>query len=237
MIRWLVRYGGRVVIAAALIVLPMTTATIVAKQKTVPAISGTWQLNVQASTNPNGPQAQNERGSRRGGGERGGGGGGAAGGGGGGGGGDAGGGGGGGGLNMSGGPAPGGSLGPQEQARFNANKAMLFQAPVLIAIQATADEVKLIEGDPAKGKPMGFDHKTNNKGENLETPTGPMEVKVKWDGKKLRREFNTPDTLRVVEEYELSPDGKQLTVTVKADSRMVRNVQKGDIKRVYDRVK
>jgi len=33
----------------------------------------------------------------------------------------------------------------------------------------------------------------------------------------------------------LAADGKQLIVTVKADSRMVRNVQNGDIRRVYDR--
>lgn len=221
MIRWLVRFGGRALITGALVILPMTSMTVVAKQKTVPAISGTWRLNVQASTNPNGPgAAQASRGRTRGGG--GGGGGGGRGGGGGGG--------------MGKGPPPGGSLGPQEQQRFNRMKAMLFEAPVMMAIQATADDVKIIEGDPSKGKPLGYDHKMNNKNVEVATPYGPMDVKAKWDGKKLRREFNTPDTLRVVEEYELSSDGKQLTVTVKGDSRMVRHVQDGDIKRVYDRV-
>jgi hypothetical protein len=253
MTRWLVRFGGRALITAALVILPMTSMTVVAGQKTVPAISGTWRLNVQASTNPNGPQMQQaSRGERvrggGGGGGFGGGGGGGFGGGGGGGGGDTGGGGGGGdtgaggggggggGGGMSKGPPPGGALGPQEQQRFDQMRAMLFAAPTMMAIQATADDVKIIEGDPEKGKPFGFDHKMNNKDVEITTPYGQMQVKAKWDGKKMKREFNTPDTLHVVEEYELSPDGKQLTVTVKADSRMVRNVQKGDIKRVYDRV-
>ena len=84
-------------------------------------------------------------------------------------------------------------------------------------------------------KKLGYAHKTDNQKQTVATPAGPADFKVRWDGTKLRREVDTPDTLHVVEEYSLSPDGKQLIVTVKADSRMVFNVQNGDIRRVYDR--
>ena len=57
----------------------------------------------------------------------------------------------------------------------------------------------------------------------------------KWDKAKLHREIETKDAVKVTEEYELSPDGKQLFVTVKTDSRVVRNVQTAPIRRVYDR--
>jgi hypothetical protein len=57
-----------------------------------------------------------------------------------------------------------------------------------------------------------------------------MDFKVKWDGQKLAREAEF-ESLKVIETYTVSPDGKQLIVTVKADSSMVRNVQNGEIKR------
>ena len=240
----LVQYAARALMAAALVGYPLATVTLVAKQKTMPNIAA-WKLNVAASTNPNGPatgSANADRprgGGAGGGGVSGGGGGGDTGGGGGGGdtggrggGGDSGGGFGGGSSGLSGGPPPGGDLSPQEMQRFMAMRAMFFQAPPVLGVDATASEVKIVY-DPEKGPK--FDHQTNNKEQPFPTPGGTVQIKAKWDGDKFVREFMTQDTLHVVETYQLSKDGKQLTVTVKSDARMVRNVQTGDIKRVYDR--
>jgi hypothetical protein len=210
------------VLALAIVAIAAPTP---AAQGGVPELSGVWKLNVEASTNPNGPPAA----PRSGGGQRGGGGGGSAAGGGGGGG--------GGGEGGGGGPANStekSSLSPQEQQRFNAIKAMAWKAPEMMAIQATATEFKMLL-DPATKQ--GFAHKADNKKQTLEVPGGPADFKVKWDGKKLRREYETKDSFRCVEEYSLTADGTQLIVTVKADSGMIRNVQVGDIKRVYDRQK
>ena len=190
----------------------------------MPALTGVWKLNVEASTNPNGPPPKAPAPGRRGGGE--GGGGGAQAGGGGGGGGDD------GAPSRSATGDTGGSLNRDELARFNGSKTFFFTAPPMMGIQATPTEFKMLL-DPEKK--MGFAHQTDNKKQTLATPAGPADFKVKWDGKKLRREVETKETLHLVEEYSLSPDGKQLIVTVKADSRMVFNVQNGDIRRVYDR--
>jgi hypothetical protein len=233
------RLPRRGVVSLATIFAVSLVATAVAKQKDVPQMSGVWKLNVDASTNPNGPVPQAQAaGARRssGGGDAGAGGVGTGGGGVGGGGGAAGGGGdegGGGGASFGGvGGSAGGALGAEEMRRFNAMKTFLFKAPPMMGIEATATDFKMLI-DPEKK--LGYQHKTDNKKQPLNTPGGPGEFKVKWDGAKLRREIETPDTLHVIEEYTLSPDGKQLIVTIKADSRMVRNVQTGDIKRVYDR--
>jgi hypothetical protein len=245
MVRQSMRVVGAALVLTALVVLPWTTARVRADQKEVPALSGVWKLNVEASTNPNGPPPPKaEAGPRRGGagGSGGGfGGGGGAAGGGGGGGGDAGGGGGdtggggGGGGGLGGGRLEGmESLGPKEAARFNAMKAMFFHAPEMMGLQVTATEFKMLL-DPSKN--FGYAHKLDNKKQSLTTPAGEATFKLKWDGAQVRREIETPDTLHVIEMYELSPDGNQLIVTVKSDSRMVRNVQLGDIKRVYDRQK
>jgi hypothetical protein len=126
------------------------------------------------------------------------------------------------------------TLSGDEQKRFNAIKALAWKAPEMMAIQATATEFKMLL-DPATKQ--GFAHKTDNKKQTLDVPGGPADFKVKWDGKKLRREYETKDSFRCVEEYSLSADGSQMIVTVKADSGMIRNVQVGDIKRVYDRQK
>jgi hypothetical protein len=209
-----------------------TTSSVSAKQKPVPALSGVWKLNTEASLNPNGPPppkvAKPPSGGRDAGG--GGGGGGEGGGGGAGGGGGEGGGGGGGGVRS----AEGGSLSGPETQRFNTMKAMFFTAPTMIAIQATASDVKMRLNDPTKG-PL-YAHTTDGKKQNVPTPTGVVASKAKWDGEKFTRDMVSNETLHVVETYGVSADGKQLTVTVKADSRMMRNVQVGDIKRVYDRV-
>ena len=207
------------VAAVLALAIAAVAAPAIVAQSDVPEISGVWKLNVEASTNPNGPPAAARGGKPRGGG---------------GGGGSAGGGGGGG---EGGGPANGqeaSTLSPQEQQRFNAIKALAFKAPEMMALQATPTDFKMLL-DPATKQ--GFAHKTDNKKQTLDTPGGATDFKVRWDGKKLRREYETKDSFKCVEEYALSADGQQLIVTVKADSGMVRNVQVGDIKRVYDRQK
>ena len=176
------------------------------------AISGVWKLNAAASVNPNGPPpAKPAQPPRSGGG----------------------GGGGGSSVDVTGGatqPIQGG-IGKEEEARLNAAKGFFFKAPEMMAIQATKEEFKLLL-DPATKS--GFAHKTDNKKAKVPTPAGPMDFKVKWDGQKLAREAEF-ESLKVIETYTVSPDGKQLIVTVKADSSMVRNVQNGEIKRVYDK--
>lgn len=181
----------------------------------VPQLSGVWKLNVEASTNPDGPATGPSTGRARGGG-----------------GGGAVGGGGDGGSTSLGGPPPGGDLGVEEMQRFMAMRKLFFTAPPMMGVQATATEFKILI-DPSKN--FGFAHKTDNKKQAVATPSGPADFKVKWDGQKIRREIETKESLKIIEEYSLSPDGKQLIVTLKASSQMVRNVQTGDIKRVYDR--
>jgi hypothetical protein len=208
-------------VALTVLSVSLATAGPRAQQKSLPAITGVWKLNVEASTNPSGSggaQPAGARGATRGGGE----GGGASGGGGG----DE-----GGGRPISGGAA-GGSLGAEEMRRFTAMKTLFLQAPPMMGLEATATDFKMLLDPAAK---RGYAHKTDNKKQSLVTPAGPADFKVKWEGPRLRREIETPDTLHVIEEYALSADGKQLVVTVKADSRMVRNVLTTDIRRVYDR--
>jgi hypothetical protein len=217
------RWGAT--LAAFALILASAAALRATSSQDVPALTGVWKLNVEASTNPNGPPPKAPAPGRRGGG------------------GDAGGGGGGGGAGGGGGGEDGspsrsasgnagGSLSKDEEARFNNSKTFFFTAPPMMGVQATPTEFKMLL-DPEKN--FGFAHKTDNKKQTLQTPAGAADFKVKWDGKKLHREIDTPETLHVVEEYSLTPDGKQMIVTVKADSRMVFNVQTGDIRRVYDR--
>ncbi len=207
---------GRFVRSAIMVVLFAvfalgTTSGVSAKQKPVPAISGTWKLNAEASVNPNGPPPPKiARPPAAGGGVPG----------------ES-------GVERGSAQADGGSLGQQEAQKFNAMKAMFFTAPTIMAIQATATDVKMILNDPTKGP--RYAHTTDGKKQSTPTPTGVVESKAKWDGDKFTRDMLSTETLHVVETYSVSPDGKQLTVTVKADSRMMRNVQVGDIKRVYDR--
>jgi hypothetical protein len=194
------------------------TVSALDEAQNVPALSGGWKLNVEASTNPNGPAEHAAPRAPRGG--RGGGGAGSGAG------------------DISGGgvsAAEGGALGPEELQRFNASKKLLFQAPPLLGIKASREQVMILyDPDPQKGP--AFAHATDNKPKEYPSPAGALAIKAKWDGQKFKREIDTAETLHVVEEYTVSADGKQLTVTVKASSRMVRNVQDGDIKRVYDRI-
>ena len=202
----------------ALAVLLIATPTSVPAQTIDPvaALSGDWKLNVQASTNPNGPEG-------------------------------------------SGAP---GRLGPfvdinllmvrdilpehiahfrehepigsKELQRFNTQVAMFRRAPSLLGIQATAKDVVLaLDPDPVNG-PV-YKYTTDNKKSVMVTPAGPLDVKVTSNGKALRREIASPESLKVVEEYTPSADGKQLIVTVETTSSLVR-MDKVEIKRVYDRV-
>ena len=198
-------------------------------QKANPAaFNGTWKLNATASTNPDGPPAQ----------ARGGGGGARSGGGGGGGGGVSGGGGGGGGDEgggtPNGGPA-GGSLGNQERTRFYAMLKVLEHAPQSLALAATDKDVTLT---PDANKPM---HEMTD-GKKVDVPTGnnafgSLEIKTKWDGASLKREVKTIDGLTVIETYAVSPDGKQLVVSLDLKSQVERlpDAQRVPIKRVYDK--
>jgi hypothetical protein len=191
--------AGAAVAGLVLLAVAIVDETAAARQGDVPALTGVWKLNPEASTNPNGPAPRPAARGPRGGGE---------------------------------GDDAGGNLGKEEMTRFNNMKKMFFTAPPMMGIQATPTDFRMLL-DPEKK--LGYAHRTDNKKQTVATPAGPADFKVRWDGQKLRREVDTPDTLHVVEEYSLSGDGKQLIVTVKADSRMVFNVQNGDIRRVYDR--
>jgi hypothetical protein len=249
MISRLVKYGGRLLIVMALVGLPMASVRVVGKQKDVPAFSGTWKLNVEASTNPNGPagsQTASRGRSGGGGGDTGagaGGGGGAAGGGGGGGGdtggggGDTGGGGGGGGGGMPR-PSAGSEMDPAENKRLQTALVGFRQAPQMLGLQVAPGNVIIgFDTDPAKGKI--WKHATDDKKQTVPTPWGPMEAKVKWDGQTLHREMvmNNAGAFKVVEDYKLSADGKQLIMTIKTTSVMTPKpvIQQVEIKRVYDR--
>jgi hypothetical protein len=170
------------------------------------ALSGGWKLNMDASTNPNGPDGPGAKVTAKPGGQ----------------------------FSTPNGPPPGGDLGKEELQRFNAHLAMFRKAPPLLGIKATDKEVTLAyDPDPAKG--MIYKYMTDGKKSVMTTPAGPLDIKVKWNGKTLRREIESKESLKVVEEYVPSADGKQLTVTVDISNVMVRMV-KTEIKRVYDRV-
>ena len=234
MISRLVQYGGRILIVLALVGLPLSATRVVAKQKETPNITGTWKLNVEASTNPNGPAATGTAAagrSRGGGGGDSGGGGGAAGGGGGGGGDEGGGGG------MRAAPA-GAVIDPVENQRLQMTLAGFRQAPPMLGVQSTPGNVLIaFDPDPTKGK--AWKHTTDDKKATVPTPWGQMEAKVKWNGDTLHREMvmHNAGDFKVVEEYKLSPDGKQLIVTLKTTSVMspTPKIQQVEIKRVYDR--
>lgn len=198
-----------------------TAVTVSAFQKADPAaFSGAWKLNEAASTNADGPPAA----PRGGGGAR------SGGGGGGGGssvGGEA-------GFSANGGPA-GGALGNEEKARFYAMLKVLEHAPRSLVLAATDKDVTLT---PDGTKPLH--EMTDGKKMNLPTGNkvfGDLEIKTKWDAASLKREIKTIDGLTVIESYTLSPDGKQLLVSLELKSQVERlpDAQKVSIKRVYDK--
>lgn len=197
----------RMVIAATLVGGAIDVSLSAQATDPAAALTGGWKLNMNASVSPNGPDGPGAaaRGGRAGGDSR-----------------------------TGVGPPPGGDLGREELQRFNAHLAMFRQAPPLLGIKATDKEVVLAyDPDPAKG-PV-FKHTTDNKKSTMATPAGPVEMRAKWNGKVLHREIETKETLKVVEEYTVSADGKQLTVTVKTSSIMVR-MPPVEITRVYERV-
>ncbi len=169
------------------------------------ALSGGWKLNPDESINPDGPGGARARGQ----GFRTG-------------------------PQMSG-PPPGGDLGVEEAQRLNAHLNMLRTAPPTLGIQATPKDV-LIVFDPDPAKNMAAKYTTDNKKTTQATPAGPLEIKVKWQGNStLRREITTRESLKVVEDYSPTADGKKLIVTVKISAVMTK-IPETEIKRVYDRV-
>jgi hypothetical protein len=124
------------------------------------------------------------------------------------------------------------ALSEAAQVRFDAATTLFFTAPRVLGVSATATEFTLVL-DPTNR--LGYMHRTDNNARTLVTSAGPAVFKVRWDGHKIRREIRTKDSLKITEEYTLSPDGKRLTVVVKASSSMV-SMTKHEIKRVYDRV-
>ena len=130
-------------------------------------------------------------------------------------------------------------MSPQENQRLQMTLAGFRQAPPMMAFQSTPGNVA-IAWDPDATKGKMWKHTTDDKKATVPTPWGPMEAKVKWDGQTLHREMvmHNAGEFKVVEEYKLSPDGKQLTMTIKTTSVMspTPKIQQVDIKRVYDRV-
>jgi len=234
MMRQLLKRGAAVCVAAALVGLPALAVDLTAQPKQIPAFDGVWKLNVEASTNPNGPPPPARGRGGRGG--RGAPGGGAAPGGtgpsftvgfaqsGGSGGAPS--------IPSGGNETIGNSLSGEEEVRFNQMRDFLLIAPPMMGVSATATDFTIVL-DPVKK--LGFQHKLDNKVVALNTAGGPGQFKARWDGSKIRREVETKESLKVTEDYELSKDAKQLIVTVKYDAVMVR-MQKMDVKRVYDRV-
>jgi len=196
----------KLIVAVALLLVAQRASIFAQAADPAAALSGGWKLNMDASTNPNGPDGPGAKVAAKPGGQ----------------------------FSTPNGPPPGGDLGKEELQRFNTHLAMFRKAPPLLGIKATDKEVTLAyDPDPAKG--MIYKYMTDNKKSVMTTSAGPLDVKVKWNGKTLHREIESKESLKVVEEYTPSADGKQLTVTVDISNIMVRMV-KTEIKRVYDRV-
>jgi hypothetical protein len=224
--------GAAVLVAAALVGLPTLAVDLTAQPKQIPPFDGVWKLNVEASTNPNGPPPPppaRGRGGRSGG-------------------------------RSSGAGVPSGvllsvaalpvqggapsgapsvgneyeptSLSSDEQVRFDAMRSFIYAAPPMMGVSATATDFTIIL-DPVKK--LGFQHKLDNRNVTLKTVAGEGQFKARWDGTKIRREIETKDSLKMTEEYSLSPNNQQLIVVIKGSSSMVR-MDNREVKRVYDRV-
>jgi hypothetical protein len=199
------------VCAAAAVAIAVSAPAALDARQDPAAMSGKWKLNVEASTNPNGPATGRARGGGGGGRDAGSGGNYASG--------------------ASGSTTDRTTLSAEEQQRLDLTKKMLWTAPTILTVEASATDVQI-----AYESAQPFKQAANNKAAEIkETPIGPLQIKAKWDKAKLHREIETRDAIKVTEDYELSPDGKQLFVTIKTESRVVRNVQTAPIRRVYDR--
>lgn len=221
----LIRMSGAMLVALALGTWPLLATNPAPDQAQVPAMTGVWKLDVEASENPNGadrptgcanPMRAGGEGRDRGFGS-----GGSV-----------------GGSDTAGGVAlpgasgaAGGALGPAEMARFCNMLNQFYVAPEMMGLQVTQTDFMQLLNPETK---FGYMHKTDNKSQDLNTPGGAGEFKVKWDKTKIVREINTEDSLKMIEAFELSADGSQLIVTLEASSRMVR-VPDPKIRRVYDR--
>jgi hypothetical protein len=182
-------------------------------------VAGIWKLNEAESNNPNGPApAQRGGGSRGGGSARGGGRGGDT-------------------FDATGGAARAGAgaqavseLSPEEKGRINQMLGLMYKAAGTLEI--VADGADCIIKQDGSGFPK---QNCDGKKFQLANPqVGKIEIKIKIDGKGMTREIATQDDLKVVENYTLSADGKQLTVTVKP-SQPVMKIEDAKIKRVYYR--
>jgi len=181
-------------------------------------VAGTWKLNEAESNNPNGPApAQRGGGNRGGGSARGGGGRG----------GDT--------FDATGGAARAGAgaqaaseLSPEEKGRINQMLGLMYKAAATLEI--VADGADCIIKQDGTGFPK---QNCDGKKFQLANPqVGKVEIKIKIDNKGMTREIATQDDLKVVENYALSADGKQLVVTVKP-SQPVMKIDDAKIKRVY----
>jgi hypothetical protein len=174
-------------------------------------VAGVWKLNVAESNNPNGPDPAASRPATP---PRGG-----------------------GGQDMTGGAASQGAgaqaisqLSPEEKSRINRMLTLLNKAATTLEIVVDGNDVTI------KQDGTGFP-KQNADGKKFELRNpqiGEVDIKIKIDNKGMTREVHTQDDLKVVENYTLSADGKQLTVTVKP-SQPVMKIPDGKIKRVYYR--
>jgi len=200
-------------------------AALDARQKAdVKAFNGTWKLNAEASTNPNGPAQPKGASGKGGGGEQtgtasvsGGGGSDNT------------------GFKSAKGPSPGGTLGAQEQNRLYTMLKVLEQAPQQLTVAVTDKDVTLT---PDNNPP--FHHTTDGKKEDLPTGNkafGNLEIRTRWDGPALQRSIKTIDGLTVTETYKLSPDASQLHVSLELKSQVERlaDWRKQPIERIYDR--
>ncbi len=206
------------VILATAALLLLASASAGARQAA--SVAGTWKLNEAESNNPNGP-APAAPAARRGGGS----GGGATGGGRGG----------GGNFDATGGAAKApnqavSELSPEEKTRINMMLSLSNKAAAVLEIIVDAGTIA-IKQDGGGFPKQSADGKKNT----LKNPqVGEIDIKVKLDNKGMTREISTQEDLKIVENYVLSADGKQLTVTIK-ESHPVMKIEDMKIKRVYYR--
>jgi hypothetical protein len=192
--------------------------------------SGTWLLNESASLNPGGPmpgaKPSAPAGAPRGGGGAGG--------------------------SNAGDKAVSGVTGggsktidtqfPEETKRTLAELKLMQAVPATLTIQASAKDFNLTFEGGGSSQSITFPNADGKKAKVTALPAfekANIEAKAQFANGMFKRELTTPDALTVNEEYTLSADGKQLTVTLAAKSGIVRipDAANPPIKRVYDRSK
>lgn len=170
-------------------------------------VAGTWKLNEAESNNPNGPAPQGPKERRP----------------------DA-------GKDMTGGASK--SAAPQAVSELSAEEKSRITKMLGLFNKAAQSLEIVVEGNEMTIKQDGTGFpKQNADGKKfaLRNPQiGEVDIKIKVDAKGMTREVTTQDDLKVVENYTLSADGKQLIVTVKP-SQPVMKIEDAKIKRVYYR--